>query len=67
MSTHCAKDRSHFCASTVTNGRPVAQNSFCAPLTLTYLESTLMEIPASVDSKPFTQTLTPLEATLTKI
>src|SRR5260370_1799974 len=31
-----------------------------------YLESTLIEIPASVDSKPLTQSLSPLDTTLTE-
>ena len=33
---------------------------------LTHLESTLIEMRASVDSKPLTYTLSPLDATLTK-
>jgi len=36
------------------------------PLELTYLESTLTSQPASVDSKPLTETLNPLDATLTQ-
>jgi hypothetical protein len=66
MSTHCAKDRSHFCSSTLRNGRPVAQNSFCAPPALTYLESTLMNSPVSVENKGFTESLSHLESTLLK-
>jgi hypothetical protein len=41
MSIYCADDRSRFCSSTLTKGRPGAQNSFCDPLALTYSESTL--------------------------
>jgi len=33
---------------------------------LTHLESTLIQMRASVDSKPLTETLSPLDATLTK-
>jgi hypothetical protein len=66
MSAHCAKDRSHFCSFTLTNGRPVAQNLFCAPLALTYLESTLMKSPVSVENKGLTETLSHLESTLMK-
>src|SRR5258708_40272078 len=35
-------------------------------LSVTLLESTLVEVPASVDSKPLTCTVSPLDATLTK-
>ena len=54
--------------------RPAARDLMCLLTTegariifdLSSLESTLIEIPASVDSKPLTQTSSPLDATLTK-
>src|SRR5260370_12885449 len=45
---------------------PTPHTTPCASPTPTHLESTLTEVPASVDSKPLTQTLSPLDATLTR-
>ena len=39
---------------------------FTVRRSVTLLESTLVEVPASVDSKPLTCTVSPLDATLTK-
>lgn len=66
MSTHGTNVPLRLCSSTLTNGSPVAQNSFCAPLPLTCLESTLMKSPVSTENKGLTETLSHLESTLMK-
>ena len=46
--------------------RPFASPDDRSKAELSHLESTLIGMSASVDSKPLTQTLSPLDATLTK-
>src|SRR5712692_1902932 len=58
----CLPPPFHTCRSRVGEIKLGMQNQTL----VTPLESTLIEMPASVDSKPLTQSLSPLDATLTE-
>src|SRR5712692_8309718 len=62
FSKECLPPPFHACRSWAAEIKLGMQN----PTLVTPLESTLIEMPASVDSKPLTQSLSPLDATLTE-